>query len=126
MEGAAGRKAVDQFDSADFDDAFDPGIEPGRFRIEDDLAHRITPERQDVAASRSGGARTQRVLPVSLGDDRLHWLARGFHAMAGVDDEIRARRFSASGTWRARIASNFSAVMPGRARTRSRWIRRER
>ncbi len=29
-------------------------------------------------------------------------------------------RFSASGTWLLRIASNFSAVMPGRASTRSR------
>ena len=32
------------------------------------------------------------------------------------------RRFSASGIWRARSAANFASVMPGRARTRARWI----
>ena len=31
------------------------------------------------------------------------------------------RRFSASGICLARMASNFSSVMPGRSRTRSRW-----
>jgi hypothetical protein len=30
-------------------------------------------------------------------------------------------RFSASGVWRARMASNFSGVISGRARTRARW-----
>ena len=30
-------------------------------------------------------------------------------------------RVSASGTWSARILSNYSAVIPGRARTRLRW-----
>ena len=35
-------------------------------------------------------------------------------------------RFSSSGSWRARICSNFSAVMPGRASTRSRCNRGRR
>ena len=38
----------------------------------------------------------------------------------GMTKSARAR-FSASGICRARICSNFSAVMPGRASTRARW-----
>ena len=45
VEDAAGRKAIDKFDAADLDDAVLAGIEPGGFRIEDDFAHRITPQR---------------------------------------------------------------------------------
>ena len=42
VEDAAGRKAVDQFDAADLDDAVLARVQPGRFRVEDDFAHRIS------------------------------------------------------------------------------------
>ena len=43
MEGAAGRETIDQLDAAKLDDAVIAEIEAGGFRIEDDLAHRISP-----------------------------------------------------------------------------------
>jgi hypothetical protein len=40
MERLAGRKAIDEFDAADLDQAIAlEGIEPGGFGIEYDLAH---------------------------------------------------------------------------------------
>ncbi len=43
VEHTAGGETVDQLDPADLDDAVEPRIQSGRFGIEDDLAHRITP-----------------------------------------------------------------------------------
>ena len=44
----------------------------------------------------------------------------GLEPVRRIHDEIGAPRFSASGICRARMASNFSAVMPGRAPARAR------
>jgi hypothetical protein len=37
-----GRETVDQFHAADLDDPVGPRIQPGRFRVKDDFAHRIS------------------------------------------------------------------------------------
>ena len=55
-------------------------------------------------------------------EDRSDLGARSRRACPPVSMTKSARaRFSASGIWRARIASSLAAVMPGRASTRARW-----
>ena len=92
VEDAAGRETVDQLDAADLDDAVLAGIEAGGFRVEDDLAHRITPQREMHIRSGAGKSRpaVRRLFPVSSAMMACDRVARRIEAVAGVDDEIGA------------------------------------
>ena len=68
MEGAAGGKAVVEFDAADFDHAVLARIKTGRFRIENYFAHanRLVSRRDDLPADDAapqGGSAVRRGFP---------------------------------------------------------------
>ena len=70
VKDAAGREAVDQLDAAELDDAVLAGIEAGGFGIEDDLAHRITPQRRCISEAAQANEPCPRLFPSSSRDDR--------------------------------------------------------
>src|SRR5690606_21434000 len=93
MEGAAGRKLVDQLDTAELDDAILARVQPRRFRIEYDLAHRFAPCPQDACRRRTRQAsagRFLRLAPSQFIDNFRDPTARGIHALSRIDEEVRA------------------------------------
>src|SRR5690348_5273051 len=114
VKGLTGRHAVDQLDTADFDQAVAAqGIEAGGFGVEDDFAHGL-PER--IAANQ---ARRCGILTASARMSRMR--ARTGSSPCDVSTTKSARlRYSASGICRATMELNFSSSMVPRASTRSR------
>src|SRR5690606_19358091 len=70
---------------------FDAMVEPGGFRVKDDLAHRITPckERCAIRSRPASAAIRDTHLSGQRGDDLVDGGAGRFHALSRVDDEIR-------------------------------------
>ncbi len=102
VEGLPGRDAVEYLDAADLHQPVaGERVEARGLGVEHDLTHRDVPSA---------------ALPAAFPPRRGH--GRG-HAPVSIRKSAR-RRFSRSGICRARIAANFSSVMPGRARTRAR------
>src|SRR5438067_4847078 len=107
MKVPAGLDPVEHLDAADLDHAVAAErIQTCGLGVEDDFPHTgiYPPERSPRQArmSRTWRSVVDWSVPVSI-------------------TKSARRRFSASGVWRSRIDANFSSVMPGRSRTRSRW-----
>src|SRR5690606_16388313 len=60
VEGATGRKAVDELDTADLDDSVDPAVEARCLGVEDDLAHQSFRARRSRSRSLAMTPRTSR------------------------------------------------------------------
>src|SRR5205823_12386743 len=96
-----------RLDAADLDHAVAAeGVQAGGFGIEDDFPHGgIYPPAwspRQARMSRTCLSVVDRSAPVSI-------------------TKSARRRFSASDVWRSRMVANFSALIPGRSRTRARW-----
>src|SRR3546814_19725609 len=114
-EGASRWHMVQQFQGGDLDDAVAGGrIEAGGFGVENDLAHhtslfRAAPGRQALRR-RSPPVRNSLTMPASW--RKLCRLPRPV-----CTTKSARRRFSASGSWRARIERRLAPVMPARPST---------
>src|ERR1700746_1749689 len=108
MKDLAGRHAVENLDTADFDQPVAAQrVEASGFGIENDFAHGKLP--RVANHDRRGG-----ILAASVRMSRIR--ARTGSSPCDVSTTKFARlRFSASGICRARMASNFSLVMLSRA-----------
>src|SRR6266704_2728539 len=110
VEGLARRHAIDDLDTADFNQPVAPQrVEARGFGIENDFAHELNRrENQD---------RRRGILTASLRMSRIRWRTGSSPSDVSTTKSAR-RRFSASGSCRARMASSFSLVMLSRARIR--------
>src|SRR5262245_23953099 len=117
MEDPAAREPVHQLDAADLDQAVAlQRIKTGRLGIEHDLAHRNSQAGESLSPNHF-----RRLGIVATAASTALTCARAASKLWEVSTTKSARRrFSASGICWARIASNFSAVMPGRSSTRAR------
>src|SRR5690606_1223682 len=105
VKATAGRDVVDEFDATDLDDPIAQWAESGGFGIEDDFArHRARASAFSFSISAATSASVASIAPeVSITKS-----ARAFFWDCGI--------------CRARMASSFSTLKPGRARARWRWI----
>ena len=136
VECLAGGYPVDQLDAADLDQAITvKWIETRRLRIEHDFAHEASGAGAVVLPSPllSSGSRAGRFADARLritGAGILLTARRMSRTCARAWSKSRElskiksarRRFSASGSCLARMAANFSSVMPGRSKARWRCI----
>src|SRR5262245_18599567 len=112
MEDPAARESVHQLDAADLDQAVAlQRIKAGGLGIEHDLAHRTSQAGESLSPNHF-----RRLGIVATAASAARNCARAASKLWEVSTTKSARRrFSASGICWARIASNFSAVMPGRS-----------
>ncbi len=118
MPGNAGGDVIDQLDAGELDDAVIVlGVEPGRLGVEDKFAHEA-PSMRSVFVEIGPALVSQRRPFQDLPDNCIDLAVRVFQRDAGIHNEVGFRALGGVGPLAREIASSFSAVMPGLARSR--------